>query len=124
NFGDGWRPVGLTCLPFRPRIAPTMSSTRNPGRGSSYTPAGVSRAQISRLRRTTNMKNFTVSLLATLFVIGLGLSCAPAALAQEDSSSRAQIVALDECDPTTFNAVLGPDFCKNVALGSATTLTD
>jgi len=36
----------------------------------------------------------------------------------------AQIVALDECDPTTFNAALGPDFCKNVALGAATTLDD
>ena len=39
----------------------------------------------------------------------------------------AQIVALDECDPVTFNAALGPDFCKNVALaalGFATTLND
>jgi plastocyanin len=39
----------------------------------------------------------------------------------------AQIVALDECDPTTFNAALGPDFCKNVTLatfGYATTLSD
>ena len=36
----------------------------------------------------------------------------------------AQFVALDECDPTTFNAVLGPDFCKNVALGYTTTLPD
>jgi plastocyanin len=26
---------------------------------------------------------------------------------------------LDECDPTTFNAALGPDFCKNVALALA-----
>jgi plastocyanin len=37
----------------------------------------------------------------------------------------AQVVALDECDPTTFNAAIGPDFCKNVALaplGYATTL--
>ena len=37
----------------------------------------------------------------------------------------AQIVALDECDPTTFNAAIGPDFCKNVALaplGYATTI--
>jgi plastocyanin len=36
----------------------------------------------------------------------------------------AQVVALDECDPTTFNAAIGPDFCKNVALaplGYATT---
>ena len=36
----------------------------------------------------------------------------------------AQIVALDECDPTTFNAALGPDFCKNIALGASTTLSD
>lgn len=36
----------------------------------------------------------------------------------------AQVVALDECDPTTFNAAVGADFCKNVALaplGYATT---
>jgi hypothetical protein len=38
--------------------------------------------------------------------------------------SLAQVVALDECDPVTFNAALGPDFCKNVALGAATKLTD
>jgi hypothetical protein len=47
--------------------------------------------------------------------------------AQENSPSLAQVVALDECDPVTFNAVLGPDFCKNVALaalGYATTLSD
>jgi plastocyanin len=45
----------------------------------------------------------------------------------EHSPSLAQVVALDECDPTTFNAALGPDFCKNVALaalGYATTLSD
>jgi plastocyanin len=36
----------------------------------------------------------------------------------------AQIVALDECDPTTFNAKLGPGFCKNIALGAFTTFTD
>ena len=31
----------------------------------------------------------------------------------------AQVVALDECDPATFNLPgnAGPDFCKNVALG-------
>ena len=46
----------------------------------------------------------------------------------DDRGARiAQIVALDECDPTTFNAAIGPDFCKNVALaalGYATTLSD
>jgi plastocyanin len=47
--------------------------------------------------------------------------------AQEKPSSVAQIVALDECDPITFNAALGPDFCRNVALGAlgfSTTLQD
>jgi len=44
------------------------------------------------------------------------------ALAQEQPSHEhsmheheprlAQIVALDECDPTTFNAALGPDFLQ------------
>ncbi len=38
----------------------------------------------------------------------------------------AQVVALDECDPATFNAPTGagPDFCKNVALGASTTLSN
>jgi hypothetical protein len=43
----------------------------------------------------------------------------------EDSPRFAQIVALDECDPTTFNAALGPNFCYNVVtLGAFTTLSD
>src|SRR6201993_2597013 len=49
------------------------------------------------------------------------------ARAQEKSSVPpvpSQIVALDECDPTTFNAAIGPDFCKNVALGFSTTFND
>src|ERR1700704_6110624 len=49
------------------------------------------------------------------------------AVAQENSPRLAQVVALDECDPTSFNAALGPDFCKNIALaalGYATTLSD
>src|SRR5215467_2526300 len=35
-----------------------------------------------------------------------------------------QIVALDECDPKTFNDALGADFCKNATIGAFTTLTD
>jgi plastocyanin len=35
-----------------------------------------------------------------------------------------QVVALDECDPKTFNDALGPDFCKNVTLGAFTVLSD
>jgi plastocyanin len=41
-----------------------------------------------------------------------------------DSPRVAQVVALDECDPTTFNAAQGPDFCKNIALGYSTTFSD
>jgi plastocyanin len=64
----------------------------------------------------------------------LAVFLAPAFAFAQDNSSRAnpahvnshhaQIVALDECDPATFNAALGPDFCKNVALGASTTLSD
>jgi plastocyanin len=95
-----------------------------------------------------NMRTQTNHLLARLFIAALTLSFAPAGpaqlLAQDHSDMHmlmasnasstaspalppAQFVALDECDPTTFNAVLGPDFCKNVALavfGYATTLSD
>ena len=39
----------------------------------------------------------------------------------ENPPSLTQVVALDECDPVTFNAALGPDFCKNIALGYVTT---
>jgi plastocyanin len=44
--------------------------------------------------------------------------------ADNNPLSVAQVVALDECDPTTFNAALGPDFCKNIAVGYFTTLSD
>jgi plastocyanin len=58
----------------------------------------------------------------------LMLAGATHALAQEKENetpaSVAQIVALDECDPVTFNAALGPDFCKNVTLGAFTKLSD
>jgi plastocyanin len=68
----------------------------------------------------------------TLAKFGLLAGClmfagATRALAQENTPSLAQVVALDECDPVTFNAALGPDFCRNVALGAlgyATTLSD
>src|SRR5437763_5416526 len=62
-----------------------------------------------------------------MFLLAAGVTQALAEENRGDSPGLAQIVALDECDPTTFNAVLGPDFCKNVALaalGYATTLSD
>jgi plastocyanin len=65
----------------------------------------------------------------TVAKFGLLVGClmfvgATLALAQEDKPSLTQVVALDECDPVTFNAALGPDFCRNVTLGAFTTLSD
>jgi plastocyanin len=67
------------------------------------------------------MKTTIKRLIATfgLAPLALCLLPVPAAPSEEDTPVPAQIVALDECDPTTFNAVLGPDFCKNVALAFA-----
>jgi plastocyanin len=64
------------------------------------------------------------------FLAALMLSSALTSPVQADEqvATPVQIVALDECDPATFNAVVGPDFCKNVALAFvapfATTLAD
>jgi len=73
------------------------------------------------------MKAPTIRLLAAFFVAAVTLAFVPAAVAQDKKPGVAQVVALDECDPLTFNAALGPDFCRNVALaalGYATTLSD
>jgi hypothetical protein len=43
---------------------------------------------------------------------------------RRNSPNIAQVVALDECDPVTFNAAVGPDFCRNVTLGAFTTVAD
>src|SRR5260370_436028 len=72
------------------------------------------------------MRTLTMRRLAKF---GLLVGClifagATLVVAQENSPSLAQVVALDECDPTTFNAALGPDFCKNVTLGAFTVLSD
>ena len=68
----------------------------------------------------------TVATFALLAVC-LMFTGATQAVAQEKAASSIQVVALDECDPVTFNAALGPDFCHNIALaalGYATTLSD
>jgi len=73
------------------------------------------------------MRILTMRLLAALLGAAVTLGFVPTAVAQAKTPSVAQVVALDECDPVTFNAVLGPDFCKNVALaalGYATTLSE
>jgi plastocyanin len=69
----------------------------------------------------------TIRLLAAFLGAALTLGFAPTAVAQAKTPAVAQVVALDECDPHSFNEVLGPDFCHNVALaalGYATTSTD
>jgi plastocyanin len=43
---------------------------------------------------------------------------------QGSVATPVQIVALDECDPKTFNDALGADFCYNVTLGKFTVLLD
>jgi plastocyanin len=90
------------------------------------------------------MKTLTISLVAACLVVALTFTFTPGAaihaFAQgqpqpktaseresDHSTTTAQVVALDECDPNTFNAALGPSFCHNVALaalGYATTLSD
>jgi plastocyanin len=54
------------------------------------------------------------------------LAGASHATAQGNSPGIAQVVALDECDPATFNdpGAVGADFCKNIALGASTTFAD
>jgi plastocyanin len=63
------------------------------------------------------------ALVKLFFTTCLAIFAVMPAIAQP-KPNLVQIVALDECDPATFNAALGPDFCKNVALGFSTTLQD
>ncbi len=58
----------------------------------------------------------------TLMKVGLVTCCLLFAGMMGDDgrhATPAQVVALDECDPATFNlpSNVGPGFCKNVALG-------
>lgn len=57
-------------------------------------------------------------LLTSLLLVG--------ATEMENRPRLAQVVALDECDPATFNAsgAAGADFCKNVAIGASTTFAN
>ena len=58
-------------------------------------------------------------LAASITLLGAGH-----AFAQSATPTTLQVVALDECDPATFNAALGDGFCHNVALGASTKLSD
>jgi plastocyanin len=65
-------------------------------------------------------------LLAVLILAGTTHALAQGDSRREHEPRVAQVVALDECDPATFNAAppLAPDFCKSVAVGASTTLSD
>lgn len=98
----------------------------------------------SRRSTTRKMNWYAVSMIAGLLLVSPAKGAAQSYAqnskggSQSDDSNPVQIVALDECDPVTFNADpkqsptnpnpgLGPDFCKNIALaplGFATTLQD
>ena len=69
------------------------------------------------------MKKVAVLILLAGWAI-LGGATHASAQGNGNSPGLTQVVALDECDPTTFNAAVGPDFCKNVTLGAFTTLSD
>ena len=78
-------------------------------------------------RQPLRIKVFSVLIAAcVIFVAGRAR-----AQGNGNSPNVAQVVALDECDPPTFNVDppngAGPDFCKNVALygfGYSTALSD
>jgi plastocyanin len=81
------------------------------------------------LKEETVMRKVATLILLAGWVILAG-AASGRAQGNGNSPGIAQVVALDECDPTSFNMVLGESgggFCHNVslaALGFATTLSD
>jgi plastocyanin len=65
---------------------------------------------------------FTISKFVLLAGCGLTVGAAHSRAQEYSAPTPVQIVALDECDPKTFNDALGADFCKNVTLGAFTPL--
>src|SRR5438477_3125642 len=76
-----------------------------------------------RLPQQEGRKIMTRIALAKLGVLAGSLIFAGAAY-ESRQPNFAPVVMLDECDPATFNAALGADFCKNVTLGASTKLAD
>jgi plastocyanin len=77
------------------------------------------------------MKNHRTRLPGVLFaaIAAAAFAQTPARQQQhaQESGRVAQIVALDECDPPSFNKALGGNYCLNVSLaplGFATTFQD
>ncbi len=76
----------------------------------------------------TTVAKFCVAIgILTVAVAMLALAQGTPDSRPHDNSPRvAQVVALDECDPATFNAAAaaGPGFCKNIAVGASTTFAN
>jgi hypothetical protein len=94
-----------------------------------FKPAVPARAQfLNNLRMEAVTMHTEVKfglLVGCLMLVGTNLALAQTAPTRRSPIlSQSQVVALDECDPTTFNAALGPDFCRNISLGYFTTLSD
>jgi len=93
---------------------------------------GIGVEKLAKRRRKSGTRTATVRPFARLSLLAgcLMLVGATQALAQANLPRRSpilshnQVVALDECDPKTFNEALGADFCKNIALGYSTTLSE
>ena len=77
-----------------------------------------------RRRTKSGFTALRLGVLAGCLLFGASHAVAQNNPPSPSSPTPAQIVALDECDPVTFNAALGPNFCHNVTLGAFTTLTD
>ncbi len=84
-------------------------------------------ASNSRESNRSNMKWYAVGMIAAALICPLKGAAQSQNASQKDKDDvpfPAQIVALDECDPVTFNADpnkkvdpgVGADFCRNVAL--------
>jgi plastocyanin len=86
------------------------------------------KASNSRPSNSHKMNWYTLGMAAAL------LLCPLRGAAQDAPPTPVQIVALDECDPVSFNAStdpstkpgpgLGPDFCRNITLGASTSLSE
>jgi plastocyanin len=102
----------------------TQSSTAMHITAAGAFPSGIPGQEGRKTTMKMTLPKFGLLAGGLMFAGGLIFAGAAQEMEQENPPSVTQVVALDECDPATFNAALGADFCKNVTLGAATKLTD
>src|SRR5581483_1538970 len=108
---SGGSSIRDSCRPAarRPVVLHASGAERSTSAGSGFRAGRNAQEEIMRHRTTP------------LILLAGAVICAGAtrAAADGDRPRHAQIVALDECDPVTFNPAVGPDgtgFCHNVTL--------